>query len=148
MSTIHADSMERLVDRLTTPPIELPATLIEALDIVIFVIKMKYGQTYIRRIKSIYEVTGFDRDKNIPLVNEVYRWNAMTDNYEKINESTVIKKISTQFGIPMQVLQREMENRTKVLNWMLENKIDDYIDVSKIIKLYYVRSQDLLEEIG
>ena len=148
MSTIHADSMERLVDRLTTPPIELPATLIEALDIVIFVIKMKYGQTYIRRIKSIYEVTGFDRDKNIPLVNEVYRWNAMTDTYEKRGESSVIKKISTQFGIPITVLKREMENRIKVLNWMMENKIDDYIDVSKIIKLYYVRSQDLLEEIG
>ena len=30
LSTIHADSMERLVDRLTTPPISLPANLIEA----------------------------------------------------------------------------------------------------------------------
>ena len=148
MSTIHADSVERLVDRLTTPPIELPATLIEALDIVIFVIKMKYGQTYIRRIKSIYEVTGFDRKNKIPTVNEVYKWNSMTDRYDKVNESTVLKKISDQFGVPGQVLNREIENRTKVLNWMVDNKIDDYIDVSKIIKLYYVRSQDLLDEIG
>lgn len=148
MSTIHADSMERLVDRLTTPPIELPATLIEALDIVVFIVKMKYGQTYIRRIKSIYEVTGFDREKNIPLVNELYRWNAMTDKYEKVSKSIVIDKISSQFGIPKQHLLKEIENRTKVMNWMVDNKIDDYIDVSKIIKLYYVRTQDLLEEIG
>lgn len=148
MSTIHADSVERLVDRLTTPPIELPATLIEALDIVIFIVKMKYGQTYIRRIKNIYEITGFDRDKNIPLVNEVFRWNAMTDKYVQVNESTVIQKISAQFGIPKQVLKREMENRIKVLNWMVDNRIEDYIDVSKIIKLYYVRGKDLLDEIG
>ena len=148
MSTIHADSMERLVDRLTTPPIALPATLIEALDIVIFVVKMKYGQTYIRRIKSIYEITGFDRDKNIPTVNQIFKWNPITDKYDKVNESTVLQKISSQFGVQKQLLRREIENRVKVLNWMVENKIDDYIDVSKIIKLYYVRSQDLLDEIG
>ena len=148
MSTIHADSVERLVDRLTTPPIALPATLIEALDIVIFIVKMKYGQTYIRRIKSIYEITGFDRDKNIPLVNQIFKWNSMTDKYDKVNESTVLQKISEQFGVQKQFLKKEIDNRIKVLNWMVENKIDDYIDVSKIIKLYYVRSQDLLDEIG
>jgi len=148
MSTIHADSMERLIDRLTTPPIELPATLIEALDIVVFIVKMKYGQTYIRRIQSIYEVIGFDREKKIPLVNELYKWNAMTDKYQKINKSIVIEKISTQYGIPKRHLLKELENRSKVLDWMVENKIDDYIDVSKVIKLYYVREQDLLDEIG
>ena len=148
MSTIHADSMERLVDRLTTPPIALPATLIEALDIVIFIVKMKYGQTYIRRIRSIYEITGFDRKSKIPTVNEIYRWNSVTDKYNKVNESTVLQKITTQYGIPMQFLKKEMEKRCKVINWMIENKIDDYIDVAKIIKLYYSRGQDLLDEIG
>jgi flagellar protein FlaI len=148
MSTIHADSMDRLVDRLTTPPIALPATLIEALDIVIFIVKMKYGQTYVRRIQSIYEVTGFDRDKNIPTVNKIYKWNPVSDKYEKDNESAVLQKISVQFGIPKQFLKKEIDNRVKILNWMTENRIDDYIDVSKIIKLYYVRAQDLLDEVG
>jgi len=72
----------------------------------------------------------------------------MTDTYEKVNKSSVIQKISTQFGIPKQNLLREIENRKKVLDWMVENKIDDYIDVAKIIKLYYVRAKDLLDEIG
>ena len=148
MSTIHADSMERLIDRLTTPPIALPATLIEALDIVIFIVKMKYGQTYVRRVKSIYEITGFDRDKNIPTVNEVYRWNSLTDKFDPINPSTVLEKITNQYGIPKEKLKVEMQNRMKVIEWMLENKIEDYIDVAKIIKLYYVREEDLLDAIG
>jgi hypothetical protein len=53
-----------------------------------------------------------------------------------------------QFGIPKQFLKKEIDNRVKILNWMTENRIDDYIDVSKIIKLYYVRAQDLLDEVG
>lgn len=148
MSTIHADSMERLVDRLTTPPIALPATLIEALDIVIFIVKMKYGQTYVRRVKSIYEVTGFDREKNIPTVNELYRWNSLTDEFDEINPSTVLDKINAQFGVPIEKIKEEIKNRIKVLEWMLENNIQDYIDVAKIIKLYYVRERDLLDAIG
>jgi flagellar protein FlaI len=148
MSTIHADSMERLVDRLTTPPIALPATLIEALDIVIFIVKMKYGQTYVRRIKSIYEVTGFDRDKNVPTVNEVYRWNSLSDKFDQINPSTVLEKITEQYGVPKEKLKVEIQNRIRVIEWMLENKIEDYIDVAKIIKLYYVRAEDLLDAIG
>ncbi|MFH1473305.1 MAG: CpaF/VirB11 family protein [Candidatus Aenigmatarchaeota archaeon] len=148
MSTIHADSMERLMDRLTTPPINLPATLIAALDIVIFIVKMKYGQTYVRRIKSIYEVTGFDRDKNFPLVNEVYKWNSLTDKYDQINPSTVLKKITEQYGIPQEKLKTEIKNRAAVINWMIESRIEDYVDVAKIIKLYYVRAQDLLDAIG
>jgi flagellar protein FlaI len=148
MSTIHADSMERLVDRLTTPPIALPATLIEALDIVIFIVKMKYGQTYVRRVKSIYEVTGFDRDKNVPTVNEIYRWNSLTDEFDSINPSTVLEKITNQYGVPKEKLKAEIKNRMRVIEWMIENKIEDYIDVAKIIKLYYVRAEDLLDAIG
>jgi flagellar protein FlaI len=148
MSTIHADSMERLVDRLTTPPIALPATLIEALDIVIFIVKMKYGQTYVRRVKSIYEVTGFDRKDNIPTVNEVYRWNSLTDEFDKVNPSTVLEKINKQYGVPREKLKVEIQNRIRVIEWMIENKIEDYIDVAKIIKLYYVRAEDLLDAIG
>lgn len=147
MATIHADSMERLVDRLTTPPISLPASLIQSLDIIVFILKIKYGETYVRRIKGIYEITGFDRDKNIPTVNQVFSWNPLNDKYDVINKSTVLKKISDQYGIPEALLQKEISRRTKVIKWMLERNILDYIDVAKIIKLYYTRQQDLLDAI-
>jgi len=148
MSTIHADSMERLVDRLTTPPIALPATLIEALDLVVFIVKMKYGQTYIRRIRSIYEVRGFDREKNIPIVNEVYRWNPLTDKHEQTGPSNVLERISEQYGVTKETLKKEIENRVKVIKWMAQNNIEDYVDVAKIVKLYYVRKTDLLDTVG
>jgi len=147
MSTIHADSIERLVDRLTTPPISLPANLIEALDLVIFVVRIKYGSSYVRRINNIYEILGFDREKNFPIVNEIFRWKASNDTYEATNPSVVLKKISQQYGISEQILQKEISNRTKILNWMADNGIEDYLDVSKVIKVYYANPEDVLNSI-
>jgi len=147
MSTIHADSMERLIDRLTTPPISLPAALIEALDLIIFIVRIKHGPIYVRRIHNIFEIIGFDRGKGFPIVNEVFRWNAFNDSYESINPSMVLKKISNQYGVTENYLQSEISRRMKVINWMVDAGIEDYIDVAKIIKLYYLRPEDVLESI-
>ena len=147
MATIHADSVDRLVDRLTTPPISLPANLIEALDMIIFIVRIKYGQTYVRRVNNIYEVLGFDRDKGYPIVNEVFRWDAPTDTFVWANPSSIIKKISQQYGISEQVLQKEIENRTRILEWMTEAKIEDYVDVAKVIKIYYSNPEDIMNNL-
>ncbi len=147
MSTIHADSMERLVDRLTTPPISLPANLIEALDIVVFLVRIKYGNTYVRRVNSIYEIVGFDRVRNFPIVNEIFRWDPVTDTFRTPNPSIVLEKISKQYGISKEFLQREIAQRMKVLNWMADRGIDDYRDVARVIKIYYSRPEDLLASI-
>lgn len=147
MSTIHADSMERLMDRLTTPPINLPANLIEALDIIIFLVKIKYGNTYVRRINNIYEILGFDREKNLPIVNEVFKWDPENDSYKEVNPSVILEKISQQFGVPIPFLQKEISNRKKVIKWMSERNISNYKDVARIIKIYYARAEDLLSAI-
>ncbi len=144
MSTIHADSMERLIDRLITPPISLPANLIEALDIIVFLVRIKYGNTYVRRISSIYEIIGFDREKDYPIVNEVFRWNPQEDIYKEVNTSVVLKKISNQYGLIDQDIQREIANRIKVVKWMFDRNVADYKSVARIIKLYYTRAEDLL----
>jgi flagellar protein FlaI len=147
MSTIHADSIERLVDRLTTPPISLPASLIEALDLVIFVVRIKYGSSYVRRINNIYEILGFDREKNFPIVNEIFKWKASNDTFEAVNPSVVLNKISQQYGITVQSLQKEISNRIKILNWMCDNGIEDYLDVSKVVKVYYSNPEDVLNNV-
>ncbi|MBU5557537.1 MAG: type II/IV secretion system ATPase subunit [Candidatus Aenigmatarchaeota archaeon] len=147
MSTIHADTMERLIDRLTTAPISLPGALLEALDIIVFVVRIKYGPAYVRRVSNIYEIIGFDRTKNMPLTNEVFRWNPKTDKYEAVNPSIVLKKIASQYGIHEAILQREISQRMKVLEWMSDVNMTDYRDIARVIKLYYTRPEDVLAAI-
>lgn len=144
MSTIHADSMERLMDRLTTPPISLPPSLIEALDIIIFIVKIKHGKSYVRRVSNVYEIIGFDREINKPVTNEVFAWDPITDTYVTKNPSLILKKICEQHGISEEFLQREIAQRIKVINWMTDRDIRNYRDVAKVVKMYYTRTEDLL----
>ena len=147
LSTIHADSLSKLIDRLTTPPINLPANLIEALDVIIFLTKIKYGNTYVRKVTSILEILGFDREKNMPIVNEVFKWDPRSDKFEQVNPSVIVKKISEQYGINTSELEKELKNRKSVLDWMSERGIMDFMDVARIIKIYYSRPEDLLNAI-
>jgi len=147
MSTIHADSMERLMDRLTTPPINLPGNLVEALDIIIFIMRLKYGAIYVRRVSSVYEILGFDRKKNIPIVNEIFKWDPENDRFNPVNPSIILKKISQHYGVPVETLQSEINQRVKVIDWMVEKNIQDYRDVARVVKLYYSRKEELLGSI-
>ncbi len=147
MSTIHADSFERLMDRLTTPPISLPPNLIEALDVIVFLVRIKYGNTYVRRISNVYEVIGYDRAKKIPLINEIFKWNPLTDKYAAVGDSVAIKKISEQYGITPAALQKELNDRAKIIDWMGERGIENYQDVAKIIRMYYTRPEQVLDVI-
>lgn len=148
ISTIHADTLEGLIDRLTTPPINLPASLIESLDVILFMSRIKYENIYVRKVTSVYEVLGFDREKNVPLTNEIFRWDPATDVFIAVNPSMLLKKISDQFGVTGEFLQQEMRDRAKVLDWLAEKNITNYKDFANAIRLYNAKKDRILDLMG
>ena len=68
-----------MTDRLITPPISLPPSLIQSLDMIVFLTKMKYRGRYVRKTENVLEITGFDFEKNRPTTNSVFKWNPETD---------------------------------------------------------------------
>ncbi|NOZ82109.1 MAG: type II/IV secretion system ATPase subunit [Candidatus Micrarchaeota archaeon] len=147
-ATIHADTVEKLLDRLTTPPINLPASLIENLDCVVFLVRVKHRNLYVRRVSSIFEVVGFDREKNLPKFNEVFRWDAATDTFITVNPSVVLKKIAEQHGLSPEAIKKELGVKMKILEWLLKKDVTDYKAFADIIKLYYSHHDKLLEIMG
>lgn len=145
LATIHADTMEKLVDRLTTPPIELPPSLLENLDVIIFLVRIKYGNKYVRRASAIFEVTGFDREKNAPTTNMVFKWDPVSDRYNTVNPSVILRKISDASGLSEVSVQKDIKMRIKVMNWLMENDYGDYRIFAKVMKLYYTEQDKLLE---
>ncbi len=147
-ATIHADTVEKLLDRLTTPPINLPASLIENLDCVVFLVRVKHKNLYVRRVSSVFEVVGYNREKNLPIFNEVFRWDASTDTFVTVNPSVVLKRIAEQYGLSPEAIKKELGFKMKILEWMVEKDITDYKVFASIIKLYYSHHEKLMELIG
>ncbi|MCX8178988.1 MAG: type II/IV secretion system ATPase subunit [Candidatus Aenigmarchaeota archaeon] len=137
LATIHAESMEKLIDRLITPPIQLPPSLIESLDIVVFVTATRYKGKFVRKVKSIAEVVGFNYSENKPLFKEVIRWNSDFNTFDAVNKSSILEKIKKRYGFSEKQIIDELKRRMVILNWMKENNITDYKDVAKVIEAYY-----------
>ena len=147
LSTIHADSLDMLMDRLTTNPINLSPSLIETLDAIMLIKRIRRGNKYIRRITGIYEVEDYEKRTGID-ANQVFGWNSQTDEYEVKNNSMLLKDIVDQTGGDEEQIQNELRKRQHVLNWMQDEQIKHYRDVGDVISRYYSDPQSLLEEIG
>lgn len=147
LSTIHAEDFNKLIDRLTTEPIGLPPYLMQNLDVIIFLKRFKRGRKYIRRINSLVEVIGFDEKSKAPIMDEVFTWDAKTDNYVSKNNSVALKKIAESMGATQSRVREELERRGKVINWMVKKGVDNYIKVGSILDAFYASPDALMEKI-
>ena len=147
LSTIHAETFPKLIDRLTTPPISLPSSLLGNLDLVIFVERIKRKGKYLRRVSNVTEVVGYDREAKLPLTNEVFVWDILCDEFSIKNKSYLLKKIMINTGMNERGVKNEINDRTKVLYWLAKRKIDDYRKVASIINLFYTTREYLMDRI-
>jgi len=137
LATMHADTLEKLTNRLITPPISLPPSLLENLDLIVFLTKMKYKGKYVRKVKNVYEVVGFDtKDKGIK-TNQIFKWDAIKDKTDIMNKSVVLHRIIERTGLTEKKLIEELRRRMLVLHWFQERSIKDYRDVARVTNLYY-----------
>ena len=82
MTTFHAASVEKLIQRITSNPILVPKAYIDNLNVVILMnmVKLRDGK-YARRVTGIAEITGYDSLSDSFNVVEVFRWDEMTDKF-------------------------------------------------------------------
>ncbi len=147
-STFHAASVEMLVRRLETPPINLPASLVNSLDIICSVVHLKDQRKNIRRVKDIREIIDVKQQVGEVAANTVFELNSANDTLEYKNNSVVFKTLSKKIGTGIEQIESEMKTRTELLGKMAEKGISDYEQFSSIIKKYYKNQQDVLKEFG
>lgn len=146
LSTIHADSLDMLMDRLTTKPIDLSPSLIETLDCIMLIARIRYNDSYIRRIKGLYEVRDYDKKMGID-ANKVFGWDAEKDDYYVENNSLILKDIVDQSDMDEKDLQKDLANKQEVLQWMQDEDIKNYKRVGDVISRYYSDPDSVLEKV-
>ncbi|MEM5777133.1 MAG: type II/IV secretion system ATPase subunit [Candidatus Aenigmatarchaeota archaeon] len=147
LTTFHAGSIDTVIKRLTTPPIELSASLVESLDIVVIMSHAKEKGKSARRIKEVEEIKSIDADTLKVVANRVAEWNPSEDIFNFYGNSLTIEKISRFKGISVQEAWKEIARRKSILEWMLKNEIKDYEKVSKLINEYYKNPEKVLAKI-
>jgi archaeal flagellar protein FlaI len=147
ISTMHADSVDTLVKRLETPPIELSPTLVNTLDCIAIMTHAIVKNKETRRLREIVEIINTTGDGSA-LVNTPFVWNPGQDIFYFKKESKVFEKISIRYGIPIVKLQEEFVKRSKLLYYLYQKRIFGFDDMRKIITDYYRNPGEVLQKYG
>lgn len=148
MGTMHANSVSTMVRRLETPPINLSGSLVESMDAVCVIAPTKVKGKDVRRVTEIEEVVQVKEGLGGEIINHTFKWNPVNDTYLFNPNSHCFKKISTQYGISMENLLKEMKLRSYLLASIYKNKIFNFKDVQKVIHEYYKSPQEVLRRFG
>lgn len=147
ISTLHADSIETVIKRLETPPIELSPTLMNVLDAVCIQTHAIVDKQDTRKLKEILEVVNVD-PKGVATTNTPFKWNSQEDAFYFKSDSKVFEKIIKRFGMDMEEIKREFNIRVRFLKKLASEGIFGFKEFQDIVMKYYKEPQKVLEEYG
>ena len=136
-STMHADSVKGMVNRLENPPINCPRILLTALRNVIIQTHARVGMDMVRRIKQLIEIVGFEPETNELISNTVYEWDQATDKFVFKGHSFLFDKIMEMKNLTHEELMQEFERRVDIVKYMVAKDITDHRDIWALIREYY-----------
>ncbi|MCI4349018.1 MAG: type II/IV secretion system ATPase subunit [Thermoplasmata archaeon] len=136
-STMHADSVKSMVNRLENPPINTPRILLSALNNVIIQLQARTEKGVVRRLKQVLEIVGFEPETNELITNTVYEWDPGTDKFVFKGHSFLFDKIMEVKNLTHEEMEAEFQRRVSVIHYLALHKINDYRQLWKLVTAYY-----------
>ncbi|MGB9827771.1 MAG: type II/IV secretion system ATPase subunit [Thermosphaera sp.] len=145
-STIHAETLDYAVKRLTSPPMNIPPAYMRLMNVFMHVqrviTRVEKGVVKVRRrITIVQEVEDFEK------YIKISAWDPRTDSrIVNLERSIHLQDIAMKRGLDVGDLIEEIKRRSTVLDWMLVKGIKDAWDVSRIIFDYYYEPKAVYEK--
>ncbi len=146
-STFHAASVDTVVKRLETPPINLSPSLVEALDVVCICIHVKDSKRNFRRLKEIDEIQEIEQALGKAKYNQVIEWDPATD-VMKYNQPVIYEKIMKRTGMSIAQIQAEHKLRAELLKKMAEQDLVNFQEFNKVVNDYYKDPEGVCKKFG
>ncbi len=136
LGTVHANSPDETIIRLTSPPMNVPSIMMSGLDLII--VEHRYydrKKGTIRRVSEIGEVYG--ALEGSPKTQIVYQRDPVKDTLERtLVESKYLKMLQNFTGMTKESLLVEIESRKNFLDTMVLRNIRGLAEVSEKAKKF------------
>lgn len=141
MCTMHAESVDSAVKRLTQKPMEIAPAYIPLMNVLCTVHRVhltKGKETRVtRRMTTVEEIIDYEKYRN------TFSWKSNADSFvSSVGKSPMLAYIGKRVGKTEEELIAELERRKNVLSWMRSRNIRSYKDVAAIIAEYYARPDE------
>ncbi len=140
MGTIHSNSAEDTMVRITSPPMNVPHIMATALDLVVVQHRIHDRRKgTIRRITEIAEVRKVD---NKPKVEILYTWDAASDNMIQTSSSiNYLNEVKALTGLEVSDIEDEIMRRADFLTSLKKKGVKGLQNVKKEVQAYYEESR-------
>ncbi|WP_251329945.1 ATPase, T2SS/T4P/T4SS family [Haloplanus pelagicus] len=144
LTTFHADSVGEVLKRFTTEPINVSKTMFTALDLVSIQTQTRVGGQKVRRNKNLTEINFYDAENDEINVQDVYQWQAETDEFLRMSDSNTLEEIRFDRGWTRSTLEEELFKRQVVLAYLIENGLNTYTQVAATVQAFINDEETIL----
>jgi len=141
MTTFHAGSVTKVIQRFTSDPINVPKTFMDNLDFVVIQLAIERDGNLMRRITNIDEIEGYNREVDGIMSRTAFEWNALKDSHRFVanrNSYVLEERIAKTAGYKdLSEIYQVYDERKHILERMVEEEIMDYFEVVQFIWSYY-----------
>ena len=145
-STLHADSVQTVINRLENEPINVPRAMVSSLDILWVQVLTKSGGERVRRARAVSEIEGIDQRTGELDYSNTYLWDSNDDAFRE-NNSTLLEEIRRDRGWSQSELLGELRNRRRFLNFLQHRDITDYRRFTAMVNKYYTDADEVMSHI-
>ncbi|OYR57972.1 ATPase, T2SS/T4P/T4SS family [Halorubrum halodurans] len=135
-TTFHADSVGEVLKRFTTDPINVSKTMFTALDLVSIQTSTRVQGRKVRRNKSLTEINHYDAENDEINVQDVFQWQAETDEFLRMGDSNVLEEIMFDRGWSRATLDEELRKRRIVLAYLIDRGLNSYAQVAATFQAF------------
>ncbi|MBI1973468.1 CpaF family protein [Candidatus Micrarchaeota archaeon] len=123
MGTLHANSADETITRVLNPPMNVPAAMVGALDMVVTMQRVfDRRKGLIRRVTEIAEVFGVTKEG--PQLQVVYEWDPATDRIRETGAPSRYKQTLSKFtGLSKHDIDKELKDRQKFIESMVSKEV-------------------------
>ncbi|EMA71919.1 type II/IV secretion system ATPase subunit [Halorubrum distributum] len=145
-STMHADSIETVINRLENEPINVPRAMVQSLDMLSVQTLTRSDDERVRRAKTIGEIGGIDQRTGELDYSSAFEWVPDTDSFRR-NDSSLLEEIADERGWSRSELLREVRRRERFIELLSALGIDDYRTFTALVNEYYADADRVMEKL-
>lgn len=146
-TTLHANTADETIKRLSNPPIEIPTTMLEGVHL--NVVMFRNRRLGVRRVLELAEFIPEKRgnqERESLTANVLYKWKAGIDKIEKNAESIrLFDELSLHTGLSLIEIQEALAEKKAILDWMVEINVTNIQRVGRLMATYYM-DKKMVEE--
>jgi flagellar protein FlaI len=136
LTTFHADNVGEVIKRFTTDPINVSKTMFTALDLVSVQTATRVRGTKVRRNTALTEINYYDAENDEINVQDVYQWQAETDEFLQMGTSTTLEGIKFDRGWSEERLSMELFKRKVVLAYLVNRGLNTYTQAAATLQAF------------